>query len=577
MKKTLFYTLIFIIGFILLRVNRYGLIPDWFGLASFEKPGDYFQLILNATSSIFGIIIAVTLLTFQLLVKDYPLRHKKGNLLDDNFIVFIISLPVSIILLSLVSYITIKKINQTDTLTIAYYISFLFITFVICLFPAIKRILSISDSLKNTLKDIHSISLESISEILPLQNEKFVAKEKEILLIKIRNRLTNYVRECDYETYNSILQALNNKIRELIQEGQDRRLLGDVFKAFKFIIEPGIYEALRVNNFQYYITVWECIDEFFDYAAKKKIRLQHYEFLSSFVDEYISFLITNKVSDALRKGSETSVKAFELNLKFNCPRQENIHQLYWMYDEANAASLPMQSDESGQWMKIDEIFSDFENIYMKSVELKDRELYQSCYWLTSHILFDIKYGDLKQLAPFLQRRVIESIFSLRTEAADLANKSNLYDYFGWTFNMDEFSIEEFIRAQRPCVRFILERTGDFLIKSQQLRKINDDALNNLGGIARVSSKDYMTNETAMKAINYIFEIFKHLKKYIEDNQLPHEANNYNNIKQQIESIKFYLLKNFPSQSIDLLKKIDKEITSFKDVKGDPLFFLLNWE
>lgn len=576
MKKTLFYILIFTAAYFLVRINHFQLAPDWMGLSSFDKPGEYFQLILNVTASIFGIIIAVTLLTFQLLVKDYPLRNKKNNLFNNNFIVFTISLPISVILLSLFSYITIKKIDQTGTLTATYYISLLFLTFVICLFPAVKNILSISDSLKNTLKDINQISIESIRQILPLQNEKFVAKEKEILSIKIRNRLTHYVRECDYETYNSALQELNKKIRFLLQDGHDRRLSGDIFTGFKFIIEPGIYEAFRVNNFQYFITVWECIDELYEYGAKKKIPLMNYEYLSSFVDEYISFLVNNRLSDALRKGSEIIIKAFELNLKFNCPKEENIHQLYWMYDEANATNLPDRSDQSGQWMKIDQIFSDFENIYMKSVDLKDRELYQSCYWSTSQILFDIKYGDLRNLTPFFKRRIIESIFSLRTEAADMANKSNLYDYFGWTFHMDELTIEEFIKGQQPYVRFILERTGDFLIKSQTLRKINDDALNNLGGIARLVCAAYKTNETATKAINYIFEIFMYLKEYIEQNQLPSESKNYIRIKQQMQSIKFYLVKHFPSQPIDLINKIDEQVSTFKDVKENPDFFILSW-
>lgn len=44
-----------------------GFINDWLKLSSFDNAPDYFQLLLNVTASIFGIIVTVTLLTFQLI------------------------------------------------------------------------------------------------------------------------------------------------------------------------------------------------------------------------------------------------------------------------------------------------------------------------------------------------------------------------------------------------------------------------------------------------------------------------------------------------------------------------------
>ena len=113
--------------------------------------------------------------------------------------------------------------------------------------------------------------MEQVRELLPLQNERFIAKEKNRLLVRVRNKLTNYVRECDYETYNIVVQGSNNRIRELLEDGKDRRLTGEVFQAYKFIIEPGIFEASRVGNFQYYMTIWESVDELYEFAAKNKI------------------------------------------------------------------------------------------------------------------------------------------------------------------------------------------------------------------------------------------------------------------------------------------------------------------
>lgn len=111
-----------------------GFINDWLKLSSFDNTPDYFQLLLNVTASIFGIIVTVTLLTFQLIAKDNPLRNKKDNLFNNTLIAATVSLPISIVILSLFSYLTIKDFKQDSNLTIGYFLGLLFITFIVFLY-----------------------------------------------------------------------------------------------------------------------------------------------------------------------------------------------------------------------------------------------------------------------------------------------------------------------------------------------------------------------------------------------------------------------------------------------------------
>lgn len=436
--------------------------------------------------------------------------------------------------------------------------------------------MGISDTLKRAQEEIKSITIASIKEILPLQNEKFISKESNVLLVKIRNRLASYVRECDYETYNAVLSELNNKIRELIQTGNDRRLTGEVFQALKFILDPSTFEALRVNNYQFYESVWECIDALYEYAYKNKIQLLHYEELDSFIRSYTLFLSTNKLSDALKKGAKVLTNAFILNLNYNCPPQNKTINLYWVY-EPDDVTFENDSKAGMQWMKIEELFSSIGEIYFKSVEILDKELYQECNFSTGQIIFDIKYGDLRKLEKYQERRIVDNIFQLRTEAADLANKKNMYDYFSWTFNLDEFSISEFIEQKKSYVKDVLERTSDCLIKSQRLKKINDDSLNNFGGIGRVVCKEYCKNEIARKAIEYILKSFVYLKEYIEENQLPDEAKNYNQIKSEVDSFRRVLNQYYPNQKFDIIDQIDKIVSSFKPIISSSDFRIIKWD
>lgn len=123
-------------------------------MSSFDNAPDYFQLLLNVTASIFGIIVTVTLLTFQLIAKDNPLRNKKDNLFNNPLIAATVSLPISIVILSLFSYLTIKDFKQDNNLTIGYFLGLLFITFIVFLSWAIRKILGISDTLKRAQEEI---------------------------------------------------------------------------------------------------------------------------------------------------------------------------------------------------------------------------------------------------------------------------------------------------------------------------------------------------------------------------------------------------------------------------------------
>ncbi|MCD4664017.1 MAG: hypothetical protein K8R68_02025, partial [Bacteroidales bacterium] len=245
--------------------------PDWLNLSEID-PSGYFELIILSTASIFGILIAVILLSFEFTIQS-SLKHREDNILSNKYVTNIVSIAVSIIILGLISYSQIQVFNDSYELTLTYFIGLLFIAFIILIYPAARAILGTTNTLRESKKQIKSLGLDHFNDIYSLSKTKFISKDNTIALVNIRHELTITVRNCDYEAYTVLLQELNNKAIELIDSGQNRQITDTVFRGLSFIWKAGNFEALRVGNYQYFDTVWECVEELYEFASKKKIQL----------------------------------------------------------------------------------------------------------------------------------------------------------------------------------------------------------------------------------------------------------------------------------------------------------------
>ncbi len=188
------------------------LFPDLLNLSN-TTASDYFDLLINSTASIFGILIAVVLLTFEL-VKHISFRRKDENILNKNVVTNLVSLAVIILVLSLISYANIKDFKEPNNLSIGYFLGFLFIYFIISIFPATKSILESANTLKKIKIKIENLTVEQLAEIATIDNNKFISKDNNLVLVRIRQELLNSVRDCDYEGYAAIIANLNKRCRD---------------------------------------------------------------------------------------------------------------------------------------------------------------------------------------------------------------------------------------------------------------------------------------------------------------------------------------------------------------------------
>lgn len=547
--------------------------PDWLNLSEID-PSGYFELIILSTASIFGILIAVILLSFEF-TKQSSLKHREENILSNKYVTNIVSIAVSIIILGLISYSQIQVFNDSYELTLTYFIGLLFIAFIILIYPASRAILGTTNTLRESKKQIKSLGLDHFNDIYSLSKTKFISKDNTIALVNIRHELTITVRDCDYEAYTVLLQELNNKAIELIDGGQNRQITDTVFRGLSFIWKAGNFEALRVGNYQYFDTIWECVEELYEFASKNKIQLINYQFIEFFIRDFIKFLMRNKLGDSLASGVKILMDAFKQNLELNSPPQEELSDLYYMFEKD--AIKPDHARSSTQWDCITNLLHIMGSIQSYSIQIVDTELFDTCQFEYDILLRELGYNKF-DIQIYQEAYIVKDLISFQTYYAYMAMENGLLENSGEAFRINTGFISDQIVNEKMYIGLILQDISDFIIKSQRIERLhNFYTLNYWGAIGRHISEYYLSNKTAQKTMEYVLDTFDVIKTEIEEHQLPGQAKNYNEIKEQLKSIKQWLLKNNKDQEIPILKRIDKLIDNFKEINDKVDFRIVKWE
>lgn len=558
----------------ILKVTNFEIVPDYLNLSALDSK-NYFPILIGSTASIFGVLIAIILLTFEF-VRNKAFRRKDENILTNPVATNLVSTAVAVIILSFLSYSTIDNFEKSNNLSIAYFLGFLFVGFIISIFPAAKSILETANVLKKTKEKIQNLTLENFSEVLSLENNKLNLKNNDLALFRIRQELITTVRECDYEAYTTMLEDLNNKAIELIGKGEDQQQTEIVFQGVTFIWRAGNFEAHRVGNLQFFEVVWESIERLYEYAAKERIDLLHYNFIDIFMGEYIRFLTKHKLSDTLSTGVNALLNIFKQNLKFNCPSEEEIHILSVLYSYDNKGQY---RKESGiQWERIISYLSRIQDIQSSAIENEDKELFEKSAFELSRILSEIGNGDFSNLKSYQEAYIVHSVISSLVHNGYTANEANLFKDTVSVFKINTDFISNIIKNERFYTGRTLEKISDFIINSQRKEQLNDYyTLNFWGGIGRYASQFYFTNETAQKTVDYVIDTFEKLKKEIEENQLPSQAKNYNEIKEQLKWLKSWLEK-IPDEKVTLIiERTEKIISEFKVVAVPSDSRIVKWK
>jgi hypothetical protein len=561
-----------LIFYFLIKYCFPNIIPDVLGLY-YIKADDYFGLILNLTASILGVMIAVVLLMFQM-NKDTFLRRKGENFMDKTMIFTIVLVSLSILLLGFVSFVTIPEFTNGAELTLGYFIGYLFVGFIVLIFPAINDMLDELNTLKISRERIQALTLADFFQ----ENHRpidYVALDPDHSLHRIRHLLIMAVRESDYESYTEILGDLNQKTTQMFGNAANRQLTDGILKGLTFIWQESIFEASRNNVHQFYKSLWDTIGGLYSYAASKKCPLLHFQEIEHFIYEHIQFLGRNNMGDALTSGVWMLADAFNKNVQSNIPVQEKISNLYDLFEHQN--ENPHDIDASIQWDHVERFIGFIQQIQNISISNQDKELYHTCNFHTNSILSDISHGMTGKLGNYQEGAIALNIIGFGQYYLEEALQAGLFTTTLGSYEINTSFTKYAIEKKVFYVKNIMGSISDFIIKTQRKGHLDNYTIQMFAAIGRHASKFYLENDIANTTIKFIVRTLKLMKDEIEKGQLPNELRNYLVIKKQLESQRDFLLSDNPDLEDPILKDIQNIIIDFKSGETENDRNIITWE
>ncbi len=544
--KYLIGVCLWLIVFIIIRNVHSSYVADFFSLANFtsESTHEYFKLICEITASIFAILLAVITFGFELLGKNSR-RRKRFNFLSKWWVSFVISVPVVIIIFSLYSAFSIQNLNQTNDLTTTYFLGIMFVCFVLSLFPFTVFLISKTDTVNDVKKLISQFT----------EGKEFDSE--------ITNELFYYIQEFDRDAYNNhLLSHLSQHCLSLIGDASNRQKVNSIFQSLTKVWEAGNIDATRINEQQYFVSVWLSVKDIYVHAAKHKSFLLHYQAIEDFIRIQVEYLAVNNSIEGLSSAAKTLSEIYLHQLKYNCPKQETIRDLYWANGEKEAPNPSMDSDL--QWDHINNILWQLHQLQKGSIELKSKHLYETVKFELSSILFSLRYNYDLKLGDYQESYIVYEIFSFQKYYAETALEKRMFQNSVEAFHFSVHEIADYIKKQKIFAADLVKQIEDYLLYCQKYNYLDDFmSIRDLGGLARVISMEYTNNATVQNEFLSIVEILAKLKTEIEKQVNFSENKNHNEIKRELESLKDRVIKMPTSpKSQATINRIDEIIKSF---------------
>ena len=199
-------------------VDKLAFLPDWLDLHEVD-PKEYFGLIIGAIASIFGIVMAVILLTVEVL-KERLNRNIHTNPLENQLIRNSIYSSISLIGLSFVAYIQIDAFDNSKYLTLGYFIGIIFIAYIYSVYPVLKKIIGKSSKIKQNADLVDTLSFNSFKNVSRQRFRRDFEQDDRLKVLK--SEIDSYIISSNVSAYKKINDDILNKAFGYINDGQIR-------------------------------------------------------------------------------------------------------------------------------------------------------------------------------------------------------------------------------------------------------------------------------------------------------------------------------------------------------------------
>ncbi|MFK7101063.1 hypothetical protein V3471_08740 [Flavobacterium oreochromis] len=508
-------------------------IPDAFDFSKLDSQ-NYFGLIIGAVSSIFGVMMAIIILSIEFFKEKLT---KKGivNPLEIRNVQNVIYLSILIIVLSFISYLFVNKFDNTKNITLGYYIGLLFILYIFSVFPFFKEIIGKSSQIKQVLEEVNTLNLEDFKQV---SRYRYQNKNTDSKFRSFKKVIDSYIIENKIESYEVINGKILEKGLELIEEGVDREKCDDILGAMTWLWRENCRTAIRVNDSHFFDNIWNSINLIYQRFADKKIKLLHIQEIDSFIYFDLKTLYKYfKNSISLGNALDVIENSFNENITKNCPKQEEIWDLMNLYEKTR--NYDSNFSASSTWDGLNDIIRFIFDIQDIAIELGDKELFEACNQRINSICSHIIY-DFNNLGKYQKGYLTWQTLTKNYYYSSIALEKGLYKDTLDCYKVHKHLIERIIDEEslkEEDIRVILKNLGNDLFEALKNKKLHSDY--NFGtfvDFCRIgihSVKKYNESNLNKNVVDYFINYLKHLKSFIENDDIENYPNEYSNIKKAI--------------------------------------------
>jgi len=535
-------------------------IPNFLGINLFDHDTiiKFLSNISVILSSIFGIIIAIFLVAFQLF-KDRYVSYSLGNFFkDSNFSAFFI-LYLSTISISLTSIFFIDNLSyQITIITIKNLLYYLLVLFIICLtylYPFLKNILTseypnvrVIDTLKKIDYSDVKLYIEEYSSGL-LSNKDFFDENKNPHLF-LEEMFINSVKRKDGIATNKYFRALRIKFFYLLEHSDDIEQRKNIFTFFRDIYISTAQIAIKENEKSILMIVLDSIIPIYLFCFDQDIIDESLNILDKTLQEILLLLVENKHILPIRlavylyaiKDNIVSIleKKTVENIRDDYKIERQIDILFQVIDKSIENHCENYAKEG---------INRLMDLYYEAIENK-------------------KIGKSAKKSVFINIKAIYEYFVLKMVDRGLYDVKVLM----YSFNSDKILN---ISLNKEYGKYPLIFSCEVLIELLKKDILDDFSLENLGRIARgiISEKEEKGIENYEEYLLYIFNVFDSVRHIIEKSSEKSVLHKYKKLYEQVISI-----SNLINENKNRYKRINKKVNgivgTFESHKGSYLGYKL---
>lgn len=580
-NRWLFYSTIIVFSILTLTplVEKLAFVPDYFNLSQ-VSPKNYFRLIIGAIASIFGILMAVVLLTVEIF-RERLNNNELTNPLENVLIRNSIYNSVNLIGLSFLAYVFFNDFNTSKGLTIGYFLGGIFIAYIYSVYPVLKKIIGKTSQIKSNIDIVNTLNQNSFK--IASRYSGHNSEESNEILKTLKKELDSYILNNNVSAYEKISNDILNKALYLMSDGQNRNECDVIISGLVWLWRENCKTAIRVDDAHYFELVWNYIKDIYVYFANNKAPLLHLQDLHFFIiydlfKLHIKFNSSTPFSTALN----CIEISFKSNLFNNSPKQEDLKDLIAHYEDGEYESIDFHS--SSQWSHLKEILDYLVKIQETAVSLDDRDIFEESTRRIESICYELNF-DINMIGYYQKGSITWQILTSSFANSYDALKSGMYENTLDCFEVPKKLLDRLIEESNldvKDIRIIIRTLADNIILAFKEKKLfmnkRHGTLKDFCLIGIYSMKHYNSNKMAKQTVKYIIKVLKHLKELAEEDLKSISPNDYLAIKSRVkhfadEAVRF---DDF-SEDEKPVKKWRKICNDFKDVTEEVDFGIVKWK